>query len=110
MKLKEYRKNNHLKQKDIAKLLNISQRAYSFYEKGQHNISGEFLSILADFYHTTIDDLVGRQPKNLINVNLKSNEEQFIINNLENLNKDNLLKVQTYVEFCLQDQKEKDKR
>ena len=49
-----------LLQKDIAKVLNISQVQYSRYETGLRLIPIDKLSILADFYHTSIDYLVDK--------------------------------------------------
>ena len=105
MKIKEYRTKNKLSQQQVANILNISQRAYASYELGQSQPTSRALSTLADFYHTTIDDLVGRQSPKLYNLNLLSDEERTIIENLEHLSRDNLIKVQAYVDFCLQDQK-----
>ena len=110
MKLKEYRKKNKLKQRQVADILNISQRTYSHYETESHDIPISFLSVLADFYHTTIDDIVGRQPENLVNLNLLSDEERNVYNNTKRLNKNFQLKVEAFTEFCLQEQAEQEKK
>lgn len=47
-------------QKEIAALLGINQRTYSNYETGKREIPVHLLIILADFYGTTIDYIVGR--------------------------------------------------
>ena len=107
MKLKILRKKANLSQSAVAKIVGITQRAYASYELEQSQPSAETLSVLADFYHTTVDDLLDRQSKDLINLNLVSNEERKIIENLRVLNKDNLLKVEAYTDFCLQSQKNK---
>lgn len=59
-RLKDLRQDNDLKQKDIAKVLNISQRGYSHYETGNNNIPTEILIRLADYYGTSVDYLLGR--------------------------------------------------
>ena len=59
-RLKEIREDNDLLQKDVAKLLNVSQRGYSHYETEDTNIPIETLHKLADFYHTSIDYLLYR--------------------------------------------------
>ena len=46
-------------QKDIAKLLGISQQYYSEYEKGNRTIPIQHLITLAKFYDTSIDYIVG---------------------------------------------------
>lgn len=59
-RLKDIRLDRDFKQSDIAKALNIKQQQYSEYERGIVLISIEKLNILADFYNTSIDYLVGR--------------------------------------------------
>lgn len=59
-RLRDLREDNDFKQVYIASLLNIARRTYSSYEIGRANISAEQLSILADFYKTSVDYLIGR--------------------------------------------------
>ena len=59
LRLKDLREDKALKQEDIAKILNISQTNYSKYELGKINIPINSLIILATFYNTSIDYLLG---------------------------------------------------
>lgn len=59
-RLKDFREDRDLTQTEVANLLNVAQRTYSHYELGTANISVEQLSILADFYKTSVDYLIGR--------------------------------------------------
>ena len=59
-RIKDLREDRDLTQKDISKILNISQVAYSYYELNRRSIPLEILSKLADFYNTSIDYLVYR--------------------------------------------------
>ena len=59
-RIKDLREDRDLTQKDISKILNISQVAYSYYEINRRSIPLEILSKLADFYNTSIDYLVYR--------------------------------------------------
>lgn len=59
-RLKEIREDRDLLQKDIAKVLKISQVVYSRYETGIRTMPIEKLDILADYYNTSIDYLVCR--------------------------------------------------
>ena len=54
-RLKDLREDNDLLQKDIAKILGISQQYYSEYEKGNRTIPISHLITLAKFYNTSID-------------------------------------------------------
>ena len=59
-RIKNLREDNDLTQKQISKLLNISQVAYSYYELNKRSIPLELLSQLADFYNTSVDYLMYR--------------------------------------------------
>ena len=59
-RLKDLRQDKDLYQKEIAKILKISQQQYSEYELGIRIIPIDKLYILADFYNTSIDYIVGR--------------------------------------------------
>ena len=58
-RLKEIRKDRDLQQKDIAKILKISQVQYSRYERGIRTIPIDKLSILAKYYNVSVDYLIG---------------------------------------------------
>lgn len=59
-RLRDLREDKDLTQKDIANILNISQRGYSHYETGNNDIPTEILIRLADFYGISVDYLLGR--------------------------------------------------
>ena len=44
----------------VGKVLNLSQRAYAYYESGERLIPPEILSALADLYDVSVDYLLGR--------------------------------------------------
>lgn len=58
-RLKDLRVDNDYFQKDIAKLLNISQQYYSKYELGHYTIPLEYIIKLAKLYNVSIDYIVG---------------------------------------------------
>ena len=57
-KLKDIREDRDLFQKDIAKILNVSQQTYSRYESGEISIDKNSLIKLALFYNTSVDFLL----------------------------------------------------
>jgi len=59
-RLREMREDRDLLQKDIAKILKISQVQYSRYETGIRLIPIDKLDILATYYKTSVDYLLGR--------------------------------------------------
>lgn len=58
--LKSLREDRDIKQREIAKLLNVSQNTYSQYETGVISLTAEILIKLADFYNVSIDYLLDR--------------------------------------------------
>lgn len=57
-RIRDLREDNDKYQKDIARLLGISQQYYSEYEQGNRTIPIEHLIKLAKYYNTSIDYLV----------------------------------------------------
>lgn len=57
-KLRDIREDKDLLQKDIAKILNVSQQTYSRYETGEICIDKDSLIKLANFYNTSVDYLL----------------------------------------------------
>ncbi len=58
-RLKDLRQDKDMFQKDIAKLLDMSQTGYSQYETETNDIPTEILKKLALFYNTSIDYILG---------------------------------------------------
>lgn len=60
LRLRDLREDSDLTQKEVSAAIHITQRSYSYYERGQHMIPPEILCRLADFYGTSVDYLLGR--------------------------------------------------
>lgn len=58
--LRDIREDRDLRQKDIAKVLNVSQNTYSQYETGVISLTAEVLIKLADYYGVSTDYLLDR--------------------------------------------------
>ena len=59
-RVRDLREDRDLKQKDLAKLLQVHQTTYSDYELGMLNLPVNALHQLADFYGVSVDYLLGR--------------------------------------------------
>lgn len=59
-RLKDLREDNNLTQQQVSDLLGIQQTVYSRYERGAQDIPVRHLLVLADYYHTSTDYLLGR--------------------------------------------------
>ena len=59
-RLKDLRQEYDLRQEDVAEILMMSQRNYSYYETGVSMLTLEVLDILADYYIACRTDI--REP------------------------------------------------
>jgi transcriptional regulator with XRE-family HTH domain len=58
--LRSIREDRDIKQKEIAKYLNVSQNTYSQYETGVISLTAEILIKIANYYNVSIDYLLDR--------------------------------------------------
>ncbi|MDE6411005.1 MAG: helix-turn-helix domain-containing protein [Clostridia bacterium] len=58
--LKSLRENAEMRQADLAQLLNTTQRKISYWESGKVEPDLESLWKIADIFHVTIDELIGK--------------------------------------------------
>ena len=65
--IREIREDRDLRQKDVAKILNVSQNTYSQYETGIIPLTAETLIKLSDYYNVSIDYLLDRTDNQKIN-------------------------------------------
>ncbi len=59
-RIRDLREDRDYSQEYVGKVLNLSQRAYAYYESGERLIPPEILSALADLYDVSVDYLLGR--------------------------------------------------
>ena len=59
MRLKDLREDSDLTQVALADYLHIKQSTYSQYENGRRQIPLELLIVLAKYYDTSLDYIVG---------------------------------------------------
>ena len=59
-RIRELREDRDLSQAQIAQVIKTTQQQYSKIEMGKSDISGEKLSLLADFYNVSVDYILGR--------------------------------------------------
>ena len=57
-RIRDLREDNNMTQREIAKILGMSQTGYSKYETGENDIPTTILIKLARFYNTSIDYLL----------------------------------------------------
>lgn len=57
--IRDLREDSDLTQQQLAEYLNVSQATYSRYESGTLDIPSSSLILLAQFYKTSVDYLLG---------------------------------------------------
>lgn len=62
-RIKMYREQNNMTQKELADGLGLSQSAVAKYENGERLVKLEFIQKLSDFFGITEDELCGRVSK-----------------------------------------------
>lgn len=58
-RIRNIREDRDIRQRQVAKYLNVSQNTYSQYENGVISLSAETAVRLAEFYGTSVDYLLG---------------------------------------------------
>lgn len=89
-RLVDLRLNKDLKQKDIGKVLKISEDRYSKYERNIDDMKLEICNNLANYYNVSIDYLLGISDKNIKSKSLKINYK-ILCQRLFELRKENKL-------------------
>lgn len=78
--LKKFRKKTGLTQEQIATALNISKPGYVSWETGRTQPGVDMLIKLADFFHVTIDNLLGHEVPYLLDKSTLSQNQKNIVN------------------------------
>ncbi len=97
MRLKELRQQANKSQKEMANILNISQTGYSSYEIGRTDPDIETLKKLAQYFHTTIDNLVGLETPYLIDKSQFTQTQLNIIEQIKTLQEEACQKIEAYI-------------
>ena len=58
-RIRQLRKQHHLNQTQVAKVMNVAQRTYSDYERGRTQLNIVHLLTLAKFYDVSVDYICG---------------------------------------------------
>lgn len=84
-------------QKEIAKELSISPQTLSNYIQGKTDPNIPTLIKIADYFHTTIDSLVGHEVPYLLDRGLLSEIQNYIIDKIKNLSPQDCERVEAFI-------------
>jgi transcriptional regulator with XRE-family HTH domain len=108
-RLKILREEKNLFQSDLAKVLNVSIAAYSFYESGKRDMGTDTIKKLADFFKVSTDYLLGisdiRNPEELKNIQFANHGGL----NTEGLGEEELKELQRQIDFIKKMKNKKEK-
>lgn len=99
MRLKELRKERGLTQKEIAKMLSITQMSYSYYERGLREPEIALLIKLSEIFNVSVDYLIENENERLEKL---TEDERRVINKFRKLNETNKAKVEERIEVLLE--------
>ncbi len=97
MKLKELRTANKKQQSEVAKAINVTQTSYSYYENNKREPDITTLIKLADYFHTTVDNLIGHEVPYLIDISTFTQSQREIIDKLKELSDTNCKRVNDFI-------------
>lgn len=98
MQLKKIRTTQNKTQAEVAKAINMTQATYANYELEKTDPDIQTLIKLSDFFHTTIDNLIGHEVPYLLDKSILTNEQSNLIDKITNLNREQCMLVDAYIE------------
>ena len=87
-RIRDLREDMDLRQIDVAEATGIDQKTLSNYETGKTQPDAKALIALADFFHVSIDYLLGRAELPSLNAKLIADENSKAQMQLERIKKD----------------------
>ena len=97
-KLKLLRKQNQKTQENVANDLSIQKQTYQNYELEKRQPDIDMIIQLADYYHVTVDYLIGHEVPYIIDKGLFNNEQLDVIERLKTLDKEQCKLIATYID------------
>ncbi len=86
MKLKELRAKTKLNQKEFAKIFGLTQGTYSNYENGTTQPDLQILKKIADYFHTTVDNIIDHEVPYLLDKSTLTPEQREIVELVPQMN------------------------
>lgn len=98
-RIKEFRQQAGLKQKDLADMLSVKQGTVSGWEVGRREPDFDSLKRMADIFNCSIDELLGQKEKPVV-------KDDGLNQKLERLSDRNLQRLEEYIDLLLETQGE----
>lgn len=108
MNLKRVRLMADKTQNEVASAIGITQFTYSNYEKEKTQPDFAVLIKLADYFHVTVDELLGHEVPYTLNRVQFSDKQLDLIEQIKSLNDSQCLRVSDFISGVIEAQKVKD--
>ena len=112
-RLKLLREEKKLTQGDIAKMLNITTAAYSYYENEKRAMDTETASILANYFGVSIDYLLGKSDvRNTSTIDFSKDELHIALSAEDKgyISEDVKKAIENYAKFVIEEEKKKEEK
>ena len=94
-------------QLEVAKALNVTQVTYSNYEQGKTEPDNETLIKLAEYFNTTIDNILGHETKHIIDTSSMSLTKIDFIKQIKDLSDNTVNSLNAFLQGILYAEKER---
>ncbi|MBR2970039.1 MAG: helix-turn-helix transcriptional regulator [Clostridia bacterium] len=99
-KLKDFRKAKDITQEEMSKILHLGSTTYKNYENNITEPNIATLVKLADYFHVSLDELVGR-PTNLLNKMTLTERQQTLIDKILAMNEKQQELTELYIDTMM---------
>lgn len=96
-RMKECRRARHMTQKEVGKIIGLSQATISLYEKGTHEPDMQTLKRLSQVYGVSIEYMLGYSDEQIKQVPTGSQLDDQLVNMLTKLNQNQVQRVRDFI-------------
>lgn len=102
MNLKKYRvKVNNLTQQKLADALGVSRSTVAMWENGKNEPDNDMLGKIAEYFHITTDELLGRTHEEKVEkppISALDQKKQLVSSKMDNLNESQISRIIAYID------------
>lgn len=108
MNLREIQKKSNKTRETVANEIGIKKSNYDNYLNGRNEPNATVLIKLADYFHVTVDELLGHEVPYTLNRVQFSDKQLDLIEQIKSLNDSQCLRVSDFISGVIEAQKVKD--
>lgn len=110
-RLRDLKEDNDIKQSDVAKIINMSEKQYARYERGETDVPLQVAIKLSEYYNVSIDYIAGRtNDKRGLTRSELSDEETELIKKYRSLSESGKGKIIERLDIILEQEQEQQEK